>query len=83
MRIDPVVCMRSTIFETINKLYGGWESAEIPKTSPTMSPIEIVAPTESPRASNGQIQVTNGIETLYLDAADEAEAAKDGFRRVG
>src|SRR5262245_55382768 len=29
-KIDPVVCMRSTIFETINKLYGGWESTEVP-----------------------------------------------------
>src|SRR5260221_14359106 len=29
-RIDPVVCMRTTIFETINKLYGGWESSEVP-----------------------------------------------------
>src|SRR3954469_18027494 len=26
MKIDPVVCMRSTIFETINKLYGGYEA---------------------------------------------------------
>src|ERR1051326_2175832 len=29
-RIDPVVCMRTTIFETINKLYGGWESSVVP-----------------------------------------------------
>lgn len=29
-RVDPVVCMRSTIFETINKLYGGWESTQLP-----------------------------------------------------
>jgi len=27
MKIDPVVCMRSTIFETINKLYGGYEAS--------------------------------------------------------
>ena len=33
IEIDPVVCMRSTIFETINKLYGGWESSEIPADS--------------------------------------------------
>jgi type IV pilus assembly protein PilB len=26
MKIDPVVCMRSTIFETINRLYGGLEA---------------------------------------------------------
>jgi type II secretory ATPase GspE/PulE/Tfp pilus assembly ATPase PilB-like protein len=25
LRIDPVVCMRTTIFDTINKLYGGYE----------------------------------------------------------
>jgi type IV pilus assembly protein PilB len=29
-RIDPVVCMRTTIFETINKMYGGWESTQLP-----------------------------------------------------
>src|SRR6185312_6790075 len=29
-RIDPVVCMRTTIFDTINKLYGGWESTQLP-----------------------------------------------------
>lgn len=29
-RIDPVVCMRSTIFETINRLYGGLESQQLP-----------------------------------------------------
>jgi type IV pilus assembly protein PilB len=27
MKIDPVVCMRSTIFETINRLYGGYEAS--------------------------------------------------------
>lgn len=30
MKIDPVVCMRSTIFETINKLYGGYEGGAMP-----------------------------------------------------
>src|SRR5581483_10607379 len=34
-KIDPVVCMRSTIFETINKLYGGWESHQIPTSGQT------------------------------------------------
>ena len=32
-RIDPVVCTRSTIFDTIHKLYGGWESSGIPMPS--------------------------------------------------
>ena len=27
MKIDPVVCMRSTIFETIYKLYGGFDAS--------------------------------------------------------
>ena len=27
-RIEPVACMRTTIFETINKLYGGLEAAQ-------------------------------------------------------
>jgi type IV pilus assembly protein PilB len=87
-RIDPVVCMRSTIFETINKLYGGWESAEIPKDIPREMPRDIPLelphrnpPPASPEA--GKIAVTNGVETLYIDPADEAEAATDGFRRVG
>src|SRR5262249_49081046 len=35
-RIDPVVCMRTTIFETINKLYGGFESSEI--SLPSLTP---------------------------------------------
>lgn len=29
-KIDPVVCMRSTIFETINRLYGGLEGNGMP-----------------------------------------------------
>ena len=86
LRIDPVVCMRSTIFETINKLYGGWESSEIPMNlstdRPTNLPSAVPVFNESPRIENGQIQVTNGIETLTIDTADEAEAAKDGFRRI-
>jgi type IV pilus assembly protein PilB len=34
MKIDPVVCMRSTIFETINKLYGGFEAGMTEETLP-------------------------------------------------
>ncbi|MFA5976412.1 MAG: type II/IV secretion system protein [Elusimicrobiota bacterium] len=37
-RIDPVVCMRSTIFDTINKLYGGFESSIRPMTQPPPEP---------------------------------------------
>ncbi len=39
-KIDPVVCMRSTIFETINKLYGGLESSSepLPAPPPTTTP---------------------------------------------
>lgn len=29
-RIDPIVCMRSTIFDAINKLYAGWEGQQLP-----------------------------------------------------
>lgn len=72
-RIDPVVCMRSTIFEAINRLYGGWESAEVPVFNEMPSPAKI---------ESAQITVSNGIETLSIDAADEAEAAKDGYRRI-
>src|SRR5689334_21210643 len=35
-QIDPVVCMRSTIFDTINKLYGGYESGPLPISEPSM-----------------------------------------------
>src|SRR5262245_60003909 len=37
MKIDPVVCMRSTIFETINKLYGGLDAND-PKNAVNMHP---------------------------------------------
>ncbi|OGR90173.1 MAG: hypothetical protein A2992_01450 [Elusimicrobia bacterium RIFCSPLOWO2_01_FULL_59_12] len=37
MKIDPVVCMRSTIFETINKMYGGLEGGGLPQGTPTLS----------------------------------------------
>lgn len=81
-RIDPVVCMRSTIFETINKLYGGWEGSQIPSETPIQMPMERSVDIPSASSASGQILVTNGTETLYIDPADEAEAAKDGYRRV-
>jgi type II secretory ATPase GspE/PulE/Tfp pilus assembly ATPase PilB-like protein len=38
-KVDPVVCMRTTIFETINKLYGGLESSQTPlPPAPEFSP---------------------------------------------
>jgi type II secretory ATPase GspE/PulE/Tfp pilus assembly ATPase PilB-like protein len=46
-KIDPVVCMRTTIFETINKLYGGWESSEMPMPS-LGTPAQLPAPRASP-----------------------------------
>jgi hypothetical protein len=86
-RIDPVVCMRSTIFETINKLYGGWESSEMPawnEIAPPQAEPFMMEPLrmEPPRAETGKIAVSNGTETLYIDPADEADAAKDGYRRI-
>ena len=61
-RIDPVVCMRSTIFETINKLYGGWESAQLPMMErvtpqlpgPTIDPSGLVIEYSPGQSSNGQ-----------------------------
>ncbi len=50
-RIDPVVCMRSTIFETIGKLYGGWESNQIPMTTPSSMMPQLPAPSGSPSNS--------------------------------
>jgi len=50
-RIDPVVCMRTTIFETINKLYGGWEAQRIPThTTERMHGVPLALP---PPPSNG------------------------------
>src|SRR5688572_2571291 len=44
-RIDPVVCMRTTIFETINKMYGGWEANQLPTMqAPSMSPPALPSP---------------------------------------
>ena len=77
-RIDPVVCTRSTIFETINKLYGGWEGSEIPM----QVPMEVHPRNDPPRTDAGKIKVSNGIETLFIDPVDEADAAQDGYRRV-
>jgi type II secretory ATPase GspE/PulE/Tfp pilus assembly ATPase PilB-like protein len=39
-KIDPVVCMRTTIFETIDKLYGGLESSPMSSIAPLPPPIE-------------------------------------------
>jgi hypothetical protein len=36
----------------------------------------------APPPAGGKIKVSNGQETLEIDAADEADAAKDGYRRV-
>jgi len=45
-KIDPVVCMRTTIFETINKLYGGWESSQVPLQ--TIEPPPLQTPPATP-----------------------------------
>jgi len=81
-RIDPVVCMRSTIFETINKLYGGWEGSQIPSEAPIQLPMERTIEISTANDSSRKIVVSNGTETYYIDPADEADAIKDGFRRV-
>lgn len=46
-RIDPVVCMRSTIFETINKLYGGWEGNQLPGFTRTVETAQPSGPANS------------------------------------
>jgi type IV pilus assembly protein PilB len=48
MKIDPVVCMRSTIFETINKLYGGLEANNPPSMVPAPSASSNRAPAAPP-----------------------------------
>jgi type IV pilus assembly protein PilB len=60
MKIDPVVCMRSTIFETINKLYGGYEGSgpntggiEMPGQSfptPAQARLQVQLPPTAPPA---------------------------------
>lgn len=39
-------------------------------------------PPKAPTVPAGKVRVTDGKETLVIDAADVAEAEKDGFRRV-
>jgi hypothetical protein len=40
-------------------------------------------PRESPATEPGKIKVSNGTETLFINPEDEAEAAKDGYWRIG
>lgn len=40
------------------------------------------APAAPPGGGGGRVRVTNGKETLEIDAADLAEAERDGFRRM-
>ncbi|MDP2271255.1 MAG: hypothetical protein Q8K32_11025 [Archangium sp.] len=40
------------------------------------------APGQAPGHTAGKVVVSNGKETMEIDAADEAAAAKDGFKRV-
>ncbi len=81
LRIDPLVCMRSVIFETINKVYGGYESSgEYPP--PEQQAPHSLTQSDAPLGEAGQIAVTNGVETFFIDPKDEAAAAQDGFRRV-
>jgi len=63
-KIDPVVCMRTTIFETINKLYGGWESSEVPLQS-------LSSPAQLPPPSNPMDP-----SSLVLDYPAQAPAPK-------
>jgi len=65
-RIEPVVCMRTTIFETINRMYGGWEGQRMPSapersngftpllTSPAapITPAAALPPVNTPPVSN-------------------------------
>src|SRR4051812_44405272 len=50
-KIDPVVCMRTTIFQTINKLYGGWESTQIPYAA--TEPVQAQLPPPTNGANGG------------------------------
>ena len=74
MKIDPVVCMRSTIFETINKLYGGFEasgpvesmSLALPKT-PTQN--MIIPSMTMPSSNKAAVPVEPQIESKTDKAA--------------
>jgi hypothetical protein len=40
------------------------------------------APKAAPTAKTGRVVITNGVETLEIDASDLADAERDGFKRV-
>ena len=64
-KIEPVVCMRTTIFETINKLYGGWEGQQIPMTDRAQ-----IAPPIMPAAAPAQaFEITDMMGPLVKPAA--------------
>lgn len=67
-KIEPVVCMRTTIFETINKLYGGWEGQQIP-----MSDRAQIAPPVMPAAAPPQaFEISDMAGPLVKPAALES-----------
>jgi type II secretory ATPase GspE/PulE/Tfp pilus assembly ATPase PilB-like protein len=84
-KIDPVVCMRTTVFETINKLYGGWESSEVPLQSlappvlPSM-PTQDITPmnTEFPAAAQMQPPKVAPFPAPPAPAQAPAAAPKSG-----
>lgn len=49
----------------------------IASNQPTSSPIQSRRPSSAPP---GKIKVSNGTETLWIDPADAADAAKDGYQ---
>ena len=92
-RIDPVVCMRSTIFETINKLYGGWESTQLPVSDRSLPAIPAPAADSSslvieysPSSQNSTIKPspTPGTQNLKSPppARKASSAADDSFGKL-
>jgi len=78
-RIEPVVCMRTTIFETINKLYGGWEGQQIPMAekpvaAPARPPIQ-----QLPNMPSGAIALDF---TAHEEEAPTIEAPKPAVPEV-
>lgn len=68
----------STLAQAKQKMEAGMTSKGYKRSA-----VEVPPPSTPLDSGNGgKIKVSNGTETLWIDPADEADAAKDGYRRI-